>query len=130
MPPPKILIVEDSIVSWVMMEAHIKRKNPDFDVRVRHSLRGGFEEFDRFAPNLVILDLTLPDSPQGTEALAAIPILRKRGAGVLAVSGHLDMEKASLAAGANDFAGKSVGSTSTTTFMERITALLPACLSS
>jgi hypothetical protein len=42
--PPKILIVEDSITSAMIMEATINRKKPDFLVRTRRSLKGAYEE--------------------------------------------------------------------------------------
>lgn len=123
---PRILIVEDSIVSAMMMEATINRKKPEFAVRIRKSLKGGFEEAATFEPDLVILDLTLPDSPEGAEALQAIPALRRKSC-LIAFSGRSDLQEAALAAGANEFWLKGIGE-DPQPFIERITALLPKCI--
>jgi two-component system NtrC family response regulator len=126
MSAPKILIIEDSIVSAMMMEATINRKQPDFVVRNRRTLKGGREELDAFEANLIILDLSLPDSPEGTEALAAIAEFRRQGRCVIAASGFHDLKEKALAAGANDFISKVIGE-DPQPFMELITALLPEC---
>jgi DNA-binding response OmpR family regulator len=122
--PPKILIVEDSIVSAMMMEATINRKKPAFQVRVRRSLNGGLEEFSRFDPDLVILDAILPDATVA-ESLAAIPVFRQR-AFVIVVSGDHELKEEALRNGANDFMGKSIGENAKP-FMDRIDVLLPQC---
>lgn len=123
---PKILIIEDSIVSAMMMEATINRKKPEFEVRVRRTLAGGLEERKQFAPNIIVLDLTLPDSPNGDETLAAISDMRKEGSCVIAVSGFHDLKGAALAAGANDFMPKTIGE-NIQPFIDRINALIPQC---
>jgi PleD family two-component response regulator len=124
--PPKILIVEDSIVSAMMMEATINRKKPDFQVRVQRSLSGGFEELATFDPDLVILDAVLPDAT-AEETLAAIGAFR-RHARVLVVSGDHELKDEALRNGANDFMGKSIGENAQP-FIDRISALVPPCVS-
>lgn len=124
--PTRILIIEDSIVSAMMMEATINRKKPEFEVRIRKSLKGGFHELTRFAPTLIILDLSLPDSPTGAEAIEAIRKFRESGICVIAVSGYADMKEAALAAGANDFMTKGIGE-DPQPFIDRINTLLPLC---
>lgn len=122
---PKILIVEDSIVSAMMMEATINRKKPEFQVRIRKSLSGGIEELGSFEPNLVILDAILPDAT-AAETLAAIPIFR-RAACVIVVSGDHDLKNEALRMGANDFIAKAIGENAQP-FIDHINALLPQCL--
>lgn len=121
---PKILIMEDSIVSAMLMQATINRKKPDFIVMVCNSLKGGLEEFIRFRPNLVILDLTLSDS-KPEETLKSIPCFRENAC-VIAVSGDLEYEHEARSMGANDFIGKGIGQ-DPQPFIEKITAVLPQC---
>jgi two-component system KDP operon response regulator KdpE len=122
--PAKILIVEDSIVSAMLMEASINRKQPEFTVHIRKSLRGALAELALFRPHIVILDLSLPDSPP-EETIAAIPLFREIAC-VLAVSGRLDLRHAALDAGAIDFMAKALGEDGTP-LIDRLVALLPQC---
>lgn len=124
MTPPKILIVEDSIVSAMMMEATINRKKPEFQVRIRKSLAGGLEELARFDPDLVILDATLPDAT-AQETLASIPVFRRQAC-VIVVSGDHELEAEARRMGANDFMGKAIGENAQP-FIDRVNSLLPQC---
>ena len=122
--PPKILIVEDSIVSAMLMEATINRKKPEFIVRVCQTMRVGLEELESFGPSLVILDLILPDST-AEETLAALPRFKEKAC-VIVVSGDLEMEPAARRAGADDFMGKALGG-DVQPFIDRVNALVPRC---
>lgn len=122
--PPKILIVEDSIASAMLMEATINRRKPDFLVRTRRSLKGALEEFETFAPHLVILDLTLPDSPSENSIKEIHRFCEK--ACVIVFSGSPEYREEALAAGANDFFSKGIGA-DPQLFIDRITNLMPQC---
>jgi PleD family two-component response regulator len=122
--PPKILIVEDSIASAMLMEATINRKKPDFLVRTRRSWKGAMEEFAAFRPHLVILDLTLPDSPS-EETLLKIHLLCEKAC-VIIFSGSPEYREEAMRAGANDFFGKGIGA-DPQPFIDRITNLMPQC---
>lgn len=110
-----------------MMEATINRKKPEYEVRVRKSLKGGLEELDTFQPCLVIFDVTLPDATR-EESLAAISRIREKAC-ILVVSGDHELRGEVMARGANDFMGKSIGENAQP-FIERINALVPQCLPS
>lgn len=123
-PPPQILIVEDSIVSALMMEATLNRKKPEFDVEIARTLRAGKEAFDRSKPAIVILDLALPDS-DAHETLESINYFAPASC-VLVVSGHPEYEDAARTAGAFDFMPKGIGD-DPTPFIERISKMAGLC---
>lgn len=78
-----------------------------------------------FHPNIVILDLDLPDSgPENSVGL--IPVFKKHGACVIAITGHDGFERAARKMGADDFIEKAIGQ-STTSFVDHINRLIPAC---
>ena len=124
MPAPRVLIVEDSIVSAMMMEATIERKQPDAQVRVCRTLKGGLRELLDFRPHVVLLDLGLPDSPEGNKTVGASPSFAEH-ANVLAVSGRDDLRDAALKAGAKDFFLKGFATEDALPFIDRVTHLLP-----
>lgn len=121
---PKVLIVEDSIAAAMLMEATINRKKPDFIVRTRRSFKGGIEELETFAPHLVILDLSLPDSP-GENTIKELHRFCEKAC-VIVFSGHPEYRELVLAAGANDFFGKGIGA-DPQPFIDRINELMPQC---
>ncbi len=59
----KILLIEDSqLASKVMQTAFAKSSNPPLDLLCRENLAGGLTCLDKERIDLVLLDLTLPDS--------------------------------------------------------------------
>lgn len=120
-PHKRILIIEDSIVAGMLMSARIERDDPSFDVRVRKSMKGGIEEFDRFNPELVILDAGLPDS-KPDQTLREIPFF-KRSAKVMVITGDHLLKREAIEAGADDFMEKVIGEDPSEMF-NRISALV------
>lgn len=121
----RLLIVEDSVVSAVMMEAQIHRKKPDCEVKCCLSLTRALEYLKEFRPDIVILDLDLPDSAP-PQTVAVIPVFRQGGACVIAMTGHDGYEAIAREHGANDFMEKAIGS-DTASLIARINKLIPSC---
>src|SRR3954451_13159456 len=84
----RILVVDDSADTVAMMKVLLKREG--HEVRVAHDGTGAVEAAAAFHPEVVLLDLTLPDL-SGQEVAAA---LRKQestaSALIVAVSGYGD----------------------------------------
>lgn len=125
MKPTQILIIEDSIVSALMMEATLNRKKPEINVEISRSLDSGKKCFERLKPAIVILDLGLPDSSPN-ETLEAIKHFIPTSK-VLVVSGFPEYEKAAKNAGAFDFMPKAIGEDATP-FIERISNIILKCV--
>lgn len=119
----RVLIVEDSMASAMIMEAQINRREPDFAVRVRRSLAGALEEWDKFKPHIVLLDLNLPDS-EGVDTTKKIHEFDPSC--VIAMSADTSLKQESIDGGAKDFMGKIIGENATP-FLKRITDLIPLC---
>jgi two-component system NtrC family response regulator len=102
---PKVLIIDDdedirTQMKWALASDH--------DVTVAGDRRGAIESFRKQGPDVVLLDLGLPPSPndtsEGMATLAGILTL-DRSAKVIIISGQSDRENAvkAIGAGAYDF---------------------------
>lgn len=118
----KVLIVEDSLVAAAIQSAQIQRSAPDFEVRIRRSFRGALEELIEYRPDVIVLDLNLPDSCSD-ETIPRIPELAHlHGSKVIATSWDEGCEAPARAGGADDFMTKLIGDDSSH-FLKRITDL-------
>jgi DNA-binding response OmpR family regulator len=86
----KILAIEDepnicTLLRKLLSEADIKIS----DFRCLSTLSAGIEEVKNFTPDIIFLDLKLPDSPDGTDSVKVIPYL-KSIAPVLVLTGLAD----------------------------------------
>lgn len=121
--PLRLLIVEDSIASALIMEAQINRREPHFGVRICRTIAGAKEVWATFRPHIVLLDLYLPDS-DGEETIAHLKDFSPSC--VIAMSGDPSLMIPALKAGAKDFMAKAIGENADP-FLKRITDLIPAC---
>lgn len=100
----KILIIDDDRAIAHTLKLHLKESA--HEIRAEHDLRSAEEGWRSFAPDLVILDLKLPDGD-------GIDLLKKRRDGgdltpVILITGHHEMEHAieAMQAGAHEFIHK------------------------
>ncbi len=99
-----ILIIEDEPTLAKNIKLYLERY--DYDVRIALDGRHGLQEIDHFKPDLVLLDLQLPDR-NGLEILAEIkkmdPSIK-----VIMMTAHGNVETAvdAMKAGASDFLSK------------------------
>lgn len=121
--PLRVLIVEDSAVSAMIMEAQIHRKEPHFSVKVQRTLTGSLEEWKEFKPHVVLLDLYLPDS-DAEETVKRIKDFYPSC--VIAMSGDPSLEECAMANGAKVFMEKVIGENAAP-FLKRITDLSSEC---
>jgi CheY-like chemotaxis protein len=100
---PRVMVVDDSIVIRKMVE--IALENDDFTIETAVSGKEALTKVDTFDPNIVILDILLPDV-SGIEILKAIKA--SKGIPVIMLSGKNSPQDIELAKaqGADDFAPK------------------------
>jgi len=102
-----VLIIEDEAVFAKNVKRYLER-NQDYEVHVAGTAREGLRQLDDFAPDLVLLDLNLPDR-HGFEVLQAV---RERDASikVIVITAHGGVQVAveAMKAGAYDFLSKPV----------------------
>ena len=73
------LIIEDSIVISAFMQEQIRRQRPGTEIALASTLKAGLDYVANHSPELVILDLHLPDAdPRDT--IGAISRLKAHGA--------------------------------------------------
>ena len=84
----KLLIVEDQTMVRELLAIACRQALPRAEVRVAGSAQGALEECAKAAPDLVLLDLVLPDG----DGLALLPEIFARAprARVIALSSHID----------------------------------------
>lgn len=121
--PRRILVVEDSIVSGMLMEARLNRSKPDYEVHLRKSMKGALEEMDKFDPELTLLDLSLPDS-SAHETCRNILRFKSNGGKVMIITGDEEEKWNCLNAGADDFVLKAADM-DPEHFIARVDKLLP-----
>lgn len=118
----RLLIVEDSTLSAFLYKRAVETQDPHFQVHVANTLARGQEEWLRFQPEIVLLDLHLPDS-DGEPTLACLPGFKPSK--IIAMSGDPSLAQAAIEAGADDFMAKAAGDSGP--LLARINTLLP-CL--
>ena len=117
----KILLVEDNEMNRDMLSKRLQRRG--YEVVVAVDGREGLELAHSMAPDLILMDMSLPviDGWETTRRLKAAP--ETRGIPVIALTAHAmagDQEKA-LAAGCDDYDTKPV---ELTTLLAKMEALL------
>jgi CheY-like chemotaxis protein len=60
-PMRSVLVIEDDSNKLAQLQAFLKTTFSDFEVRVARSLQGGIKAVRSTVPNLVLLDMTLPN---------------------------------------------------------------------
>lgn len=118
----RLLIIEDSQLQRILYQRAVETRDPDFIVHVAGTLAEGLTEAMRFEPEVVLLDMHLPDS-DGEPTLRYIEHFKP--AKVIAMSGDAALQAQAMEAGADDFMGKLAGDSAP--LLDRINALLPPC---
>ena len=101
-----VLLVEDEATLARNIQRFLQRH--DFEVRIAGTLKEGQRAFDEFGPDLVLLDLALPDG-NGMDLLGRIRA-RDPQVKVIILTGHGTVQTAveAMKAGAWDYLGKPV----------------------
>ncbi len=104
--PPGVLIIEDEAGLARNIKTYLERCG--FDARVAGSGLDGLDEFERFKPDMVLLDFKLPDL-DGLEVLARLRGIDAR-VKIIMVTGHgsVEVAVAAMKAGAHDYLSKPV----------------------
>lgn len=116
-----VLAVEDSRFACEAMRLLCLRSG----ARIRRAdcLRSARRHFRVYRPSVVVIDLGLPDG-SGADLIAELHESTPRVEGILAISGDGALEAEAMAAGADAFLEKPIGSLGL--FQETILAMLPA----
>lgn len=116
-----VLAVEDSRFACEAMRLLCIRSG----ARIRRAdcLRSARRHFRVYRPSVVVIDLGLPDG-SGADLIAELNESSPRVEGILAISGESTLEAEALAAGADAFLAKPIGSLGL--FQETILGMLPA----
>ena len=104
----KILLVEDHQEIWDFLSRRLKRRG--FEVEVAEDGRQGLERARAEKPDVMLLDMNLPEMDGWTVAKALRADEATRGIRIIALTAHAmagDREKA-LAAGCDDYHAKPV----------------------
>jgi len=101
-----VLLVEDEATLARNIQRYLQRE--EFEVRIAGTLKDGWREFEAFGPDLVLLDLALPDG-NGLELLGRIRGSDRR-AKVIILTGHGSVQTAveAMKAGAWDYLAKPI----------------------
>ncbi len=124
---PRILIIEDSIFSGLMMEAQIHRREPNYEVRLERTMKKAIAAAVNFVPDLILTDLGLPDSTP-EETLQHIKSFAKFTK-VIAMTAHAGYAQKALDNGASEFIEKVVVE-DPVPLLERIHRILNSCSTS
>jgi CheY-like chemotaxis protein len=123
-PPYKILIVEDDPILRALLKDYLEEEKGTYQVLVAPSAKSAFDQLETVRPDLVILDLVLPDRSgyEIAEQIRRDP--RTAEVPVLAVSARLQPSHRAQAeeAGATAFLGKPVTKRD---LMRQLRVLLP-----
>lgn len=101
-----VLMVEDEATLARNVQRFLERDG--FETRIAPTLRDGWREFEAFGPDVILLDLALPDGG-GLDLLARIRA-RDRAAKVIILTGHGSVQTAveAMKAGAWDYLTKPI----------------------
>jgi len=101
---PAILVIEDETTLAKNIRTYLMRYG--FDVHIADSGGGGLKEFERFQPDIVLLDFNLPDM-DGVEVLAKLRMLDAK-IKVIMITGESSVKVAvsAMKAGAYDYLSK------------------------
>ncbi len=101
-----ILVIEDEATLAKNIQRYLQREG--FETRVAGTLREGWREFEAFTPDVILLDLALPDG-NGVDLLPRIRAA-DRNAKVIILTAHGSVQTAveAMKAGAWDYLGKPV----------------------
>ncbi len=104
--PQAILLIEDEAVLARNIERYLQREG--FELRAAGTLREGWQAFEQFQPDVVLLDLALPDG-NGLDLLRRIRQADSH-AKVIILTAHGSVQTAvdAMKAGAWDYLGKPV----------------------
>ncbi|MCR0982706.1 sigma-54-dependent transcriptional regulator [Roseomonas populi] len=104
--PQAVLLVEDELILARNLQRYLQRQG--LEVRSASTLREGLRELEEFRPDVVLLDLALPDG-SGLTLLAEVRA-RDPQAKVIVMTGHGSVQVAveAMKAGAWDYLGKPV----------------------
>ena len=104
--PPGILIIEDEAGLAKNIKTYLEQCG--FDTRVAGSGFEGLDEFERFKPDMVLLDFKLPDL-DGLDVLVRLRNIDAR-VKIIMVTGHgsVEVAVAAMKAGAHDYLSKPV----------------------
>jgi DNA-binding response OmpR family regulator len=125
--PKSILLVDDDEGLLALHQLALRGKN-DFDVRTALTGREAIEQANRWQPDLVILDMMMPDMNgvdicrhlRAQPALAKVPIIMLTG------FSHKETRLAALDAGANDVWLKPITPSQLIAGIRRVLGQLPA----
>ena len=104
--PPAVLIIDDDPQLAKNIQTYLARAG--FDVRACTSGEDGIKEFERFRPDVLLLDFRLPDL-DGVEVLERLRPLDTRAQVIMMTGeGSVEVAVAAMKAGAHDYLTKPV----------------------
>jgi DNA-binding response OmpR family regulator len=95
-----ILIIDDEEELCLVLSYALRKKG--FQVEYSLNLEEGTEKLNKLSPDLVLLDINLPDG----SGLQIIPEIKQQDSSFLVISAYEDKKHQALAAGAADFVNK------------------------
>ncbi|HON56665.1 MAG TPA: response regulator, partial [bacterium] len=100
----KILIVDDEVLLSEFLEITFTREK--YDVLIAHNIKDGYNLFLQFDPQVIIIDLKLPDG-SGFDLLKKITE-RNKDAVIIVITafGNIDIAVEAMRLGASDFISK------------------------
>lgn len=104
----RLLIIEDSALQRVLYQRAVETQDPHFVVHSAGTLAEGLHEAAAFEPEVVLLDLHLPDS-DGEPTLPHIRAFKVGDTKVIVMSGDSTLRDRAFEQGADDFMEKAVG---------------------
>lgn len=95
-----ILIIDDEEELCLVLSYALRKKG--YQVEYSLSLEEGTEKLNKLSPDVVLLDINLPDG----SGLHMIPEIKQQNSSFLVISAYEDKKQQALAAGAVDFVKK------------------------
>ncbi|OGW80254.1 MAG: hypothetical protein A3G33_06165 [Omnitrophica bacterium RIFCSPLOWO2_12_FULL_44_17] len=104
----KVLLIEDDAAYAKLLQNRLGREvNPSIDLRSAQSLHTGLEEIGKFKPDVILLDLTLPDSSPKETVEAVKNISPKIPVVILSGLDNEDIAVKAVRGGVEDYLVKS-----------------------